>query len=1157
LKLEDLKSGSNIVIEPSGERYELITVDWVGNDAVTAVLRAQDQQLEERVFYRTDESRLSFPEKVFSWSFDANGELFRMAAEARRIQLAHHFDPLFAVNTSQIEPLPHQITAVYQDMLPRQPLRFLLADDPGAGKTIMAGLLIKELMVRGDVGKCMVVCPGSLVEQWQDELWQKFQLRFEIMTNDKLESSVTGNWFEENPLAICRLDKLSRDETLHPQMRDMDWDLVVVDEAHKMSASAYGAEINRTQRYRLGEILSAQARHFLLMTATPHNGKDQNFQLFLKLIDEDRFEGAHRRGVKTANVSDMMRRQVKEELLKFDGTRLFPERMAYTANYELTDLEHELYEDVTSYVRTEFNRADRITGKRKGTIGFALTVLQRRLASSPAAIHASLGRRADRLETRLEELRSGGSTAWAQGAMGSMPGISWDDEDDLPGEEFEEEEQRLLDEATAATTETELVAEISSLRTLERTAARVKRSGKDRKWDELSRILDHEEMKQPSGARRKLVIFTEHVDTLKYLYKRITDSIGGTESVVIIRGGMNRNDRRNSEESFRNDPEVHFLLATDAAGEGINLQRAHLMVNYDLPWNPNRLEQRFGRIHRIGQQEVCHLWNLVAANTREGEVFKKLFEKLQAMKTALGGAVYDVLGRVFREERLEDLLKEAIRYSSSPEVKAKLFEKVDNLLDQKNVQGLIEQHALVKNTMDLSQVQKVRDEMDRAAANRLQPHHISPFFQSAFKKLGGSFRSREQDRFELTNVPQPIRRWAAAKNPRNPVANRYQRISFKKEQIHIDGKPEAEFLSPGHPLLDTVVEMALDRWQPLLKRGATLVDPLDSGADPRLLVMLEHTITDGRKSSTGTRMIASRRFQFVEINESGKVIDAGPAPFLEYDVLEPDDAAKIDEIKQSQWLAQSLKTTAVEHAIQHIVPRHLSEVTESREDTVKRTMAAVQERLSHEIQFQNSRFVQLKSQQEAGTQPKINPEQARRRIEELEARRDKRLEELKRELDLTPQPPVIVGAALVVPASLVGITTVAGGEGMRNDPATELAAMEAVMDYERSLGNEVTDVSDQKIGYDVLSKPKDGRLRLIEVKGRKVGSENFAVTRNEILTALNSPDQYHLVLVFVEENYSAQAPIYIENVFNFEPEIFESHKILKIKDVLAAAGITL
>src|SRR5205085_8461818 len=443
-----------------------------------------------------DEPRFSLVQKGRPWSFDGDGALFRLVSEAHRIRLAHLFDPVLAVHTSLVDPLPHQITAVYEAMLPRQPLRFLLADDPGAGKTIMAGLLMKEMIARGDLHRCLVVCPGSLAEQWQDELYRRFHLPFEILTNDKLEAARTGNWFLETNLVIARLDKLSRNEDVQEKLKapDSGWDLIVCDEAHKMSARAFSGEITYTKRYKLGQLLSTLTRHFLLMTATPHNGREEDFQLFMALLDGDRFEGRFRDGVHAADVSDLMRRMVKEGLLKFDGTPLFPERIAYTVPYKLSEPEARLYKEVTEYVREEFNRADALdNNNRAGTVGFALTILQRRLASSPEAIAQSLRRPRERLERRmrdLELLQRGAAAAPIMPA--TTPALDAEDVEDLedaPDNEVEAAEEEILDQATAARTIAELKAEIETLKRLEALALSVRRSGSDTKWRELASLL--------------------------------------------------------------------------------------------------------------------------------------------------------------------------------------------------------------------------------------------------------------------------------------------------------------------------------------------------------------------------------------------------------------------------------------------------------------------------------------------------------------------------------------------------------------------------------------------------------------------------------------------------------------------------------------------
>ncbi|HUM78320.1 MAG TPA: helicase-related protein, partial [Methanoculleus sp.] len=534
------------------------------------------------------------------WAFDAPGEEFKLAAEAYRIDLAYLFDPMMAVHTSNVEPLPHQITAVYESMLPRQPLRFVLADDPGAGKTIMAGLLIRELLMRADAERVLIVAPGSLVEQWQDEMYEKFGLAFTTFSRDLAEQSSGGNPFDDHPLLIARLDQLARNEDLQEGLKRSRWDLVVVDEAHKMSATYYGSKVNRTQRFRLGELLGEHTRHLLLMTATPHNGKEEDFQLFLSLLDSDRFYGRFRDGAHKVEYRDLMRRMVKEDLLKFDGRPLFPERIAESVNYTLSDAEAALYQQVTQYVRGEMNKADLIqNNQRRGTVGFALTGLQRRLASSPEAIFQSLKRRRERLARRVEEVKIDARGREVSGTLLDLPGDAWDADEEMAAGEYEEYEETIVDQATASQTIHELEAEIRILEGLEEQARRVVGSGQDRKWEELSRLLqDTPQMHEESGRQRKLIIFTEYKDTLRYLAARIRGLLGADEAVVTIDGSDRREERRKKQEMFRSDPAVRVLVATDAAGEGVNLQNAHLMVNYDLPWNPNRLEQRFGRIHR-------------------------------------------------------------------------------------------------------------------------------------------------------------------------------------------------------------------------------------------------------------------------------------------------------------------------------------------------------------------------------------------------------------------------------------------------------------------------------------------------------------------------------------------------------------------------------
>ncbi len=1166
-KLEEIKPGAKVKGILPSSTLEILNAKWHGSNVLEVVYRESNGNTGTQLLFRDQEANLDVITAGTPWAFDADGEAFRLVSEAYRIRIAYLFDPWMAIHLSQVDPLPHQISAVYGELLPRQPLRFLLADDPGAGKTIMAGLLIKELMLRGDLQRCLVVAPGSLTEQWQDELWQKFQLPFELLTNDRIEAARSGNALAEMNLVIARLDKMSRDENLQAKLAQTEWDLVVVDEAHKMSASVFGGETTYTKRYHLGEKLSARTRHFLLLTATPHNGKETDFQLFMALLDPDRFEGRYREGVHILDTSDLMRRLVKEQLLKFDGSPLFPERRAYTVDYNLSDLEANLYYEVTRYVTEEFNRAENLEADRRGTVGFALTMLQRRLASSPEAIYQSLRNRRNRLEKRLRETRllKRGAEA-GMDFLVDLPKLEVEDIEDLedaPEEEREKAAEDLIDLATAARTIQELEIEIQELSRLEELADRVRRSGTDKKWQELSRILqDEREMFDGSGRRRKLVIFSEHRATVDYLTERIRTLLGREDAVVTIHGGLNRDKRRGVQAAFVQDKDVLVLVATDAAGEGINLQRAHLMVNYDLPWNPTRIEQRFGRIHRIGQTEVCHLWNLVADETREGDVYTRLLHKIEEQRKALGDGVFDILGKLFRETSLKDLLLEAIRYGDQPEVRARLMQKIDNLVDREHCQELLEDRALARDAMDTTQVQRIRQDFERAQARRLQPHFIESFFKAAFEQLGGSMHRREGRRYEIGNVPAVVRS-RSFNLGRGTLLKKYERVTFFKEEINVPGKPQAEFLCPGHPLMDAVIDLVLERQRGLLRQGAILVDENDPGEQPRLLFYLEQSILSGQADAGGKHRAVARQMQFVEMNPSGEAWNGGPAPFLDYKPLPEGMRPFLRELLKSDWLQADLEGRARSHAIQHLVPAWIDETRRRREEAATRTLAAVKDRLTKEISYWDHRAQELKAQEAAGkVNARLNSAMAQRRADELAERLQQRTVQLEAERAILPQPPVVVGAALVVPggllAKLQGLAAPNAAEAAQETKAVEDAAMGAVMAHEERQGYLPRDVHSENLGWDIESDiPNSGRLRFIEVKGRVAGARTVTVTKNEILAGLNKPEDYWLAVVevrFEGERATTGKPQYIPMPFEREPDFaavsvaYEWKKLLKPKD---------
>lgn len=1185
-KLEDLRPNAVVRGILPDCLISVVGVQWFGSEALELTYKDPAGRVANQLLYRHDEPRLEVVEQGRPWSFDGGGALFRLVSEAHRIRLAHLFDPVLAVHTSLVDPLPHQITAVYESMLLRQPLRYLLADDPGAGKTIMAGLLIKELIARGDLHRCLVVCPGSLAEQWQDELYRRFQLPFEILTTDKLEAARTGNWFLENNLVIARLDKLSRNEDVQTKLSapDCRWDLVVCDEAHKMSATFFGGEVKYTKRYKLGQLLSGTTRHFLLMTATPHNGKEEDFQLFMALLDGDRFEGRFRDGVHVADVSDLMRRMVKETLVKFDGTPLFPERIAYAVPYKLSEAEARLYKEVTDYVREEFNRAEALENdKRAGTVGFALTILQRRLASSPEAIYQSLRRRRERLEKRLREMEVLQRGAVAQALAAVTPALDAEDFEDLdeaPDNEVEAAEEQVLDQATAARTIDELKAEIATLGRLESLAVSVRRGAEDRKWRELANLLSevftpaglglrvaepvtpygHVIPKPTPSPSQKLVVFTEHRDTLNYLEERITTLLGRKESVVVIHGSLGREERRKAQEAFLHDPEVKVLLATDAAGEGINLQRAHLMVNYDLPWNPNRIEQRFGRIHRIGQTEVCHLWNLVAAETREGDVYRTLLEKLEEARRALGGQVFDVLGKLqFEGKPLRELLIEAVRYGEKPEVRARLTRAIADAVDRGKIQDLLEERALVHDGMDASRLQRVREDMERAEARRLQPHYIESFFLEAFKQLGGTVRQREPRRFEVGHVPAPVRNRDRLVGMGEPVLPRYERIVFEKSLIAPQGQPLAAFVCPGHALLDATLDLTLERHRDLLRRGTVLVDERDPGTSPRVLFYLEHAIQDASLTRAGDRRTVSKRMLYVELDATGNARHLHYAPYLDYRPLrddEPDVQAILDRT-ECAWISRELEQKALGHAIANVVPEHLQEVRGRRLAWIDKARAAVKDRLTKEIGYWDHRAEQLRLQEQAGKpNARLNSQEARRRADDLQARLQKRMEQLDLEAQLSALPPVALGGLVVVPAGLITAMTgrpISAPSTVVDTQAVAARARAIVMEIERQLGFDPIDREHEKLGYDIESHDRrTGKLRFLEVKGRDERAATITVTKNEILYSLNKPDDFILAIVELLTEGSHRVH-YVRRPFRREPDFGVTSVNYDFAELLARA----
>ncbi len=761
-------------------------------------------------------------------SFRGQGEAVFLGLEARRIRLAHLFDPLQALHVSMIDPLPHQIDAVYFHMLPKARLRFLLADDPGAGKTIMAGLLLKELKYRGLVERVLIVVPGHLRDQWLRELKEKFGETFLSVDRGVLQNAYGQNPWRTFPQILTSMD-FAKQEDILQTLADVEWDLVIVDEAHKLAAYRYGERTKKTQRYRLGEVLAQNSRMLLFLTATPHRGDPENFRLLLALLDPDLFAKpefiaeAARLGQ-----NPLVLRRLKEDLKTIEGIPIFPPRHVHTVVFTLSPEETEFYWALTRYVQSEFNRA--LAGERRN-VQFALVLLQRRLASSLHAARKSLERRRERLQKLLEK----GEILQERGE------IDEDELEDLPEKERWEKEEELVSKLTAARTLAELREELASLAALIEKAKELERKGVETKLNELRALLTTVFGNYPG---EKLVIFTESRDTLEYLASHLRR---WGYLVTVLHGGMNLEARIQAEGEFRDRAQI--LISTEAGGEGINLQFASLMINYDIPWNPVRLEQRMGRIHRYGQRKEVHIYNLVAGNTVEGEVLKKLFQKLEEIRAAMGSdRVFDVIQEVLYGQSLADLILEAIAGRRTLDEIVREIEAIPNEEAIRRIRAATAE-ALATRHIDLS---RILGEERKAKENRLVPEYVEAFFERAAEYLGLRAKKGGDGLWRVGPVPAFLRQRSADFQARfGEVREHFHRLTFYKDEAQKKG---AEFIAPGHPLFEAVLEEILARTEADCKEGAIFLDP--RGRLLGTIFFLEASVVDGNAEIAGKRLFA-------------------------------------------------------------------------------------------------------------------------------------------------------------------------------------------------------------------------------------------------------------------------------------------------------------
>lgn len=1018
-------------------------------------------------------------------------EDFFLLVESARIRLAYSYDPFFALNLTGIEVLPHQLEAVYERMLPRVLLRFLLADDPGAGKTIMAGLLLKELKLRGAVERILVLCPAPLTIQWEDELRSKFDEPFERMTSERVKGSLGGNPWEMYPRCIASLDFAKRDE-VRDRLLEAPWDLVVIDEAHKCSARTDGDKVTRTRRYELAERLAAKVERVLLLTATPHQGNEDQFEHFLRLLDPDQFVDLQRdKSLIQLEGNPWYLRRMKEDLRDFDGHQLFTERHAHTERFELSPPEEELYREVNEYIDDFLPRQ---TGKRRTSVALARMVFQRRLASSLGAIASSLTRRRDRFRDILVEIEALPPSEREQ-ALAHYRLVDVDAEQDMEDQD-EEQQEKLLDAAMVSDRIDELRAEVTELERLVEKADSTRQAGTEAKLEALERCLDRGQFSELNDGRGKLLIFTEHRDTLDYLRGKL-ERWGF--STTAIHGGMNPQERRQRQDDFLRNKQV--CVATEAAGEGINLQFCHLMINYDLPWNPVRLEQRMGRIHRIGQEYDVHIFNFVATNTVEGAVLERLLVKLETIKQTLGGRVYDVIGDLLKlnEVNLEDILREAAFNPKHRDEYLDQIERIDpdRLREYEEAVGI----ALAKSHVSL---EHIRGQEARSEERRLVPEYVEEYFERAAHRVGLNAERRSGDLWRVEHVPQQLRADDLYSSERfGRPATRYPKFSFRKEITRKGEHLDAELISPGHPLFAALDEVLMRKLEGAAEGVTRYLDPFAPG--PYRVHFFEVEVEAGTVHA-GYETAEGRLVAVTEDPQGRREITS---PDILHDLTPVDRNGELDVGSEH---VDDLRKWAMVHVQQPMAGR----VREERTEEVHVRREYLEESFELSVNKARNSWLALAQRVEKGEDAaRLARDEAHRRLDAIEQRRKDKLEGLNLLEVVLPGRLRYLGTAVVDP------TAEPVSPGMRRDDEIEAAAMKAAMSYERECGWEPTDVSKHHdgSGFDIRSlgpEDQNGKrpVRRIEVKGRAREGMDVELTPNEWRQAARHRETYWLYVVW-------------------------------------------
>jgi superfamily II DNA or RNA helicase len=1017
-----------------------------------------------------------------------------LLTEATRIRLAYAFDPYFAVSLSGIDALPHQLEAVYERMLPQTRLRFLLAHDPGAGKTIMAGLLIKELKLRGVLDRVLIVCPAPLTIQWQDELSSKFEETFEIVNSELARNTLAGNVWERFPQAITSLD-FAKQPDVREGIARTPWDLVVVDEAHKCSARTYGTEVKKTRRYELGELLSRESDRLLFLTATPHQGDVDQFQHFLRLLDEDQFVGIN---LDTEMISledsPWFSRRIKEELRDFDGKRLFTERRAITQPFELSLPEKQLYDDVTEYINEYLPRQAR--GRRGSSIALARTVLQRRLASSLGAIEATLAARRRRFAELLEELER--LPAERQEARLRELRLIDPIDDEMESDDADEAvEEQLAFQVTAAERIGDISREIARLGELVDQTRSIPRED-EAKLAALERCLERAEFAELKDGRGKLLIFTEYRATQDYLVEHL-ERWGYT--TCVIHGGMDAVRRKEAQRLFQAERQV--CVATEAAGEGINLQFCHLMINYDLPWNPNRLEQRMGRIHRIGQTFDVTVFNFLAENTIEGHILLRLLTKLDEIRRAMGSdRVFDVVGTLLKlnEVNVEDMLREAAYNPTKLDEFAAQIEAIsmERLEEYEEATGI----ALATRQVDLD---VVRPKDWRSEERRLMPEYVERFFVQAAGRVKLRVEARADGLWRVEHVPERLRSPSLDAVQRfGPPQTEYRKLTFHKEHLAQDRHLDAELLSPGHALFAATVDELERQLAHARQAAAVYIDP--AAREPYRLHFFELRVLGELPGGTGqpTRTIPAHAELAVILEDENGAFELAPPDVL-HDLTpatetERSESPAPDEVRRAErWLQVQVSAARV------------AGLREQRQREVEIRREYVERSFHELIRRRRSDWMALAARVAGGEEEfTFARNEAQRQLEETERRRERKLTELRHLEVLRPGPATYIGSAVVAPVLDEAVARIA-----RVDRAVEQRAVEAAMAYEREQGWEPEYIGELRdgSGFDIRSVGPDAGVRRIEVKGRGGTDATVILSPNEWMQAGRHRSSYWLYVV--------------------------------------------